>query len=349
MPVRFKNQVIPHGEILVHLQGDAKFPGIVLKGNVHFQLAAIGYAVQKQTGVAAGRVHAGSLFIQNPGAGQRTHFQGCFRGKGVVHSFGGLHGQGTVGLLHQLMHDHGAAPIPGVVILAFVLFRVEMPHVLFPKGVPAVHVMAFPVGTVFRRVEAAGVEGINLRGNPRALGGAGHAVQRFKTVRIHGIGQIPPIAPLEQVGAFMAGLVRGRGVKRFADRPMAQVFGFAQAHAALAHGNSFFLGAQQHPPAAFFFIPDHVRIAPVGHFVNHVVRLEGFFRQFPPFLQILTDGVAHVLTHVGRKGELAVEHMVYPVHLEHRPRAAVYVRPVLIIEMQLIPRGNIAPSKAQIK
>ena len=72
----------------------------------------------------------------------------------------------------------------------------------------------------FGRVEAAGVEAVVGRGDPRSIEGFAHAVIGLEAPRVLGIDEIVPIAHFKQVGTLVSAGVHMGGIERRMNLPM---------------------------------------------------------------------------------------------------------------------------------
>ncbi len=95
------------------------------------------------------------------------------------------------------------------------------------------------------------------------------------------------------------------------------------------------------------FVPDYMRIPPVCHLVDNIIRHERFFRQFSPVLKIIPDRMADILAHIRLKCKLAVKHVVLAIYFDYGTGSAADASFERVFKMQLVLCSNIAPAKTK--
>ena len=242
----------------------------------------------------------------------------------IRHTFHGAYAQRSVLMLHQLMNDNRASPVPGAVIFSEIFPGIKVPTVFTSGRVPAVYITVSSIRSRFCCIKSSSVKRIPLRAYPWALRRPAHPVIGTETIRIIGKHQIIPVTHFEKVRALIGCRIASGCVKGLSVLPVGEIVRYAQCHTAVPFCCRIFPGCQDHPPFLFLLIPEYMRISPVRHPVNFSVRSKFIFRDVLPVYKVFARRMSCPL---GRRVliEGTVEHMVNTVHFDHRPGSTLNV------------------------
>ena len=165
----YQEKLSQESTTFVYLKRQADALRTLGKAKGKFQFCSFRYLVHGQDfRIHTGRLYCKPLLGHLPTAVHWLPSHVIAHRKRLAQGRNRLYGQGSILTLPQLVDDHAAAPVPGVVIVAGVLVRIESPGILGLAGVPAIQVAMDAIRASLGCIECARVEGIHLRTNPRA-------------------------------------------------------------------------------------------------------------------------------------------------------------------------------------